>query len=119
MEKTDLKSIVIMLLILFPIAVSAQDNLGLNYGENIGLGNTDPITIVVNLIKLAFSFLALIFTIMLLLGGLKWMTAGGNDEKAADAKKTIANGIIGVAIMLLSWSIASWVIQNAVNLTTK
>ena len=37
------------------------------------------------------------------------MTAGGNSEQISKARKTIINGIIGLAIVVLAYSIALFV----------
>ena len=40
-----------------------------------------------------------IAVIILIWGGIAYMTAGGNDEKATKARKLIVNAIIGIAII--------------------
>ena len=39
-------------------------------------------------------------TIMIIIGGIQYMTAGGNEERANKAKKTLLYTVIGVAIVL-------------------
>lgn len=85
-------------------------NIGLDYGNNIGLGNNDPITMTTNVINLVLGLLGLIAVIIILIGGFKWMTAGGNEDKVSEAKKMITQGLIGLVIILAAWGIASWVI---------
>lgn len=41
----------------------------------------------------------IIVVIAIVWGGILWMTAGGDDSKAAKAKSTILNGIIGAAVI--------------------
>jgi len=40
--------------------------------------------------------------IMIIVGGISYMTAGGNEDKQKSAKKTIITGLIGAAIILLA-----------------
>ena len=40
--------------------------------------------------------------IIIIVGGISYMTAGGDEEKAKKAKQTIITGLIGVAIILLA-----------------
>ncbi len=40
------------------------------------------------------------------------MTAGGNEEKIAGAKKMLGAGIIGLVIILAAFAIASFVVGN-------
>ena len=55
--------------------------------------------------------------IIILLGGFKWMTAGGNEDKVGEAKKLIIAGVIGLIIILASWGIATFVINALVSAT--
>ena len=45
------------------------------------------------------------------------MTAGGNDEKVAEARKWIFSGIIGLAIVLSAWAIARFVLKQLATAT--
>ena len=98
-------------------ALDAGD-LGTNDAANIGLGNKDPKAMAVSVIQVILGFLALIAVIIILLGGFKWMTAAGNDDKVAEAKKLITSGIIGLVIVLASWGITSWLIDTVLDVTT-
>lgn len=60
---------------------------------------------IVSLIKVFFTFLALIFIIIIIIGGFKWMTSGGNQDKVGKAKDMLQSGIIGIIIILASYSI--------------
>jgi hypothetical protein len=52
------------------------------------------------------------------LGGFKWMTAGGNEDKVGEAKKLIVAGIIGLVIILGSFAIATFVLTQLTAATT-
>ena len=60
---------------------------------------------VVKIINGLLSFVGLLFVIMIILGGFKWMTAQGSVEKVTEAKGMIKNSIIGIAVVLLSYTI--------------
>ena len=51
-----------------------------------------------------------IMLIMLLFGGVTYLTAGGNDENTAKAKKIMLNAIIGLIIVLASYGIGTWIL---------
>ena len=55
-----------------------------------GLQGMDITKIIVLLIKGALQLLVLIFLIIIIIAGFRWMTAGGNEETVAKAKKHIA-----------------------------
>jgi len=78
----------------------------------IGLGNEDPRVIISKVINVALGFLGIIAVVIILLGGFKWMTAGGNEDKVAESKKLITAGIIGLVIILAAWGIAKFVIEK-------
>src|SRR5680860_886721 len=66
---------------------------------SLGLGNEDPRTIIASIINVALGFLGIIAVVIILLGGFKWMTAGGNEDKTTEARSLIISGIIGLVII--------------------
>jgi hypothetical protein len=81
-------------------------------GGSLGASDQDPRAIVGRFITLALGFLGLIAVGIILIGGFKWMTSGGNEEKTTEAKKLLGAGVIGLIIVLASWGLASWLITN-------
>lgn len=90
---------------------------GDTFASTAGLGDADLIDTIASIIRLALGFLGVIAVVIILLGGFKWMTAGGNDDKVKDAKKLIFSGIIGLVIVLCAYAIASFVINSIINAT--
>jgi len=105
----------------FALPVAAQNaDFGLNQvstGLNNTLSNSDPRAIIGRIINVALGFLGVIAVAIILFGGFKWMTAGGNEEKTSEARKLLAAGVIGLVIILASWAIATYVI-NALSQAT-
>ena len=98
-----------------PMVVGAQavgPDLGLNYATGIGLGTRDVRAMVSTIINVLLGFLGIIAVVIILLGGFKWMTAGGNDEKTGEARKLIGAGVVGLIIILAAYAIASFVIDQ-------
>lgn len=85
---------------------------GANFAAEAGLGSTDLPTTIASIIRVILSFLGIVAVVIILLGGFKYMTAGGQDQKVQDAKKLIIAGIIGLAIILSAYAIASFVIGS-------
>ncbi len=99
------------------LAQSASDPYGINavdqsLDNTLGKKNEDPRQIIGRFIKFALGFLGLIAVGIILIGGFKWMTSGGNEEKTKDAKNLIGAGVIGLVIVLASWGLASWLITE-------
>ncbi|PJA10524.1 hypothetical protein COX68_00265 [Candidatus Falkowbacteria bacterium CG_4_10_14_0_2_um_filter_41_15] len=85
--------------------------------SQIQLGAKDPREIVARIINTAMMFLGIIAVVIILLGGFKWMTAAGNEEKVSEAQKLMGAGVIGLVIILASWGIASFVLNQLINAT--
>lgn len=85
--------------------------------EQIQLGTEDPRKIIARIINTAMMFLGIIAVVIILLGGFKWMTAAGNEDKVSESKKLMGAGVIGLVIILASWGIASFVLNQLINAT--
>jgi hypothetical protein len=96
---------------------SAGMNLGLGYGDNIGLGTNNPVQIVTALINIVLTFLGLLAIIIVLIAGFRWMTAGGDTAKVESAKKWLVNGLVGMVLIFAAWGITKWVMLMAASLT--
>ncbi len=85
--------------------------------EEIQLGNRDIRTTIASIINVLMGLLGIVAVVIILIGGFKWMTAGGSEEKVGEAKKLIMQGIIGLVIILSSWAIARFVLERLVEAT--
>ena len=63
------------------------------------------------LINAALSLLGVIFIIMIILAGFKWMTASGDPKKVEEARDNIKNAVIGLAVVLAAYAITYFVFQ--------
>jgi protein-S-isoprenylcysteine O-methyltransferase Ste14 len=95
-----------------------SDTLKENVQTETGLGERDPRDIAASVINIILGFLGIVAVIIILLGGFKWMTAGGNEDKVGEAKKLITAGIIGLVIIVASFAIATFVLDSLINATT-
>ena len=77
--------------------------------DQIILGNEDIRVIAVRVIDGALGFLGVIFLLMVLYGGLLWLTSGGKEEKTSQAKRTSGNALIGLIIIFMSYSILRFI----------
>lgn len=105
------------------VAMAQADNLNVNdlgvgaIEGSIKLGSGDVRQTAARIINVALGFLGIIAVVIVLLGGFKYMVAGGNEEKTTEAKKLIVSGIIGLAIILSAWAITSFVVSRLVTAT--
>lgn len=82
-----------------------------NVQTTTGLGNTDPREMAARVINIMLGFIGIIAVIIILLGGFKWMTAAGNEEKVDEAKKLIGAGVIGLVVILAAFALAQFVLN--------
>jgi len=99
-----------------PIGVS---DLGISYGEKIGLGTRDVRETVAQIIRVAMGLLGIVAVVIILIGGFYWMTAGGDEGRVETGKKWIFSGVIGLAIILSAYALADFIIKSLVTATTK
>jgi len=98
-------------------ALSASELLPSEFGETTGLGTQDLQSSVASIIRAVLAFLGVVAVVIVLLGGFKWMTAGGNDDKVQEAKRLLIAGVIGLAIILTAYAITSFVIGALLSAT--
>ncbi|MDF1497394.1 MAG: pilin [Patescibacteria group bacterium] len=95
------------------LGVGALDeSLALSGGEGSDLRQT-----IANIINVALGFLGIIAVVIVLVGGFKYMIAGGDEGKTKEARGWIISGIIGLAIILSGWAITSFVIGQLIEAT--
>jgi uncharacterized membrane protein YidH (DUF202 family) len=115
-------SLLVLPIFVIPTSVGATGaNFGIdnvNSGLNGALSGGDPREMIGRIINVALGFLGVIAVVIILMGGFKWMTAGGNEDKVAEAKKLLGAGVIGLVIVLAAWSVASFVIGSIYNATS-
>jgi len=97
--------------------VSAQTNLGLSYGSNLGLAATDPRIVIGKIIQIFLGLLGIIALVLIVYAGFLWMTAGGNEEQIDTAKRTLISAVIGLAIILASFGIATFILNSLMQAT--
>ena len=86
-------------------------------GSQLGLGNADLKTVVINVIRWALGLLSLLAVSYVIYGGFLWMTAAGNEQRIEKAKQVILQACIGIVIILLAWAIVYFVMKTAKGVT--
>lgn len=83
--------------------------------DKAGLTNTgsaDLPTLAGNVLGTALSFIGVLFFALMVFGGFMWMTARGNEEQTKKALSTITAAVIGLIIVLSSYTITSFVFKS-------
>jgi hypothetical protein len=77
-------------------------------GEQGSYATADEFTlseIVGQAVNILLSFLGIIFIILIILAGYRWMTASGNQETITQAKGSLKSSIIGLLIVVGAYAI--------------
>lgn len=66
---------------------------------------TDLVKVIENIIKLLAPIAAVAFLAMMILGGFKYVTSGGDPKAAASARSTLTYAFLGVILVVVAWLI--------------
>ena len=94
------------------------DTIGKTAYEESG-APADVRVIAANLIAAVLGLLGMIFVIIVVIGGFKWMFAGGNAESMTIARKYITNGAIGLLITLSAFAITIFFTRSIIGAAEK
>lgn len=87
-----------------------KDEIPTAFGYSTGQEPTDIRTVIVRVVRVFLTFIALIFVIIIIYAGWKWMTAAGNQDRVAEAKRQIIAGAIGFFIIAAAYALTFFVI---------
>lgn len=100
------------------MSMAQGDTFGIQVvGDNLPLGDRPLIETITGVIRIGLSLLGIIAVVIILAGGFKWMTAGGNEDKVGEARKMIISGVIGLAIIMSAFAIANFVVGSLADQT--
>jgi len=113
-----MRKLLTALLLLAPSVAFAQSDVwGINAMQNLNTGTRNIGDTIAGVINVVLGFLGIIATGIILLGGFKWMTSQGNSDKVDEAKKLIGAGVVGLAIVLVAFAVAQFVLLSLYNET--
>jgi len=106
---------VLILLTLPIISNAADDNIyfypQISIGENFKVGGKKEIVptsigqYIMSIYNYAISIVGIIAAVVIMIGGVMWITAGGNQSRITEAKAWISSSIIGLVLALSSFMI--------------
>jgi hypothetical protein len=119
-------------LIAIPAAASASNIIGsaLNCGTDLqatgtvcasatSSNSTSAVSTLINEVITIFSWVVgSISIIMIIYGGFRYVTSGGNDQSVSGAKNTIVYALIGLVIVALAQVIVHYVLAKATTVVT-
>lgn len=72
----------------------------------------EPGRIVQRITAIFFGLLGIIAVVMVMYAGFLWLTAGGEEEKTKTATTLLFQSFIGLAIILASWTLTYFVLEQ-------
>lgn len=81
-------------------------------GDAAGFTDVSVGYIIAMVIQAALSLLAIIFLVIMVFAGYRWMTASGNEESIKKAQDSIKRAIIGLVIVILAYAITVFVFSQ-------
>jgi len=124
-------TILLILPILLPFAVNAQESFLLAQADEFGIYvaanqaglSAVPIAkkqvpqIMADAVGLGLTFLGIIIFALMLYAGVNWMIAMGASEKVDTAKQTLEAAIIGLLIVIAAYAITSFVFNRIIGVS--
>lgn len=100
-----------------PAVNRAQERLK-KVGEGTGLGTQEDDTKiygrVAQIINIVLGLTGIVATIYFIIGGIKWLRAGGNEQTVTEAKGTIKTAITGLVVVLASYIIVNFLVARII-----
>jgi amino acid transporter len=86
---------------------------GDQFGQGAGFASgQEPGETIAFLIEAFLGLLGIIFIIIIIVGGFRWMTAGGEEEKVRKSKTMMTRAVIGLIIVLCAYAITYFVFSH-------
>lgn len=70
------------------------------------------------LLNVVLALSGVIATIYVVVAGIKWMMAGGNEEKIKEAKATIRSSLIGLGVIIFSFFLVNFLVVKVIEAVT-
>ncbi|MBR3353249.1 hypothetical protein IKG49_01510 [Candidatus Saccharibacteria bacterium] len=70
---------------------------------------TDNVTLIINAV---IGVLGLVCVVVMIIGGISYMTSSGDAAKVKKGKDTILYGLIGLVVCVLAFALVNWVIGS-------
>lgn len=93
------------------VPVSAQIKAGLSTAKTDELVDKPVGEYVPVILNVMLYIVSITAVIMVVVGGIKYTTSGGDSNKIQSAKNTITYAIVGLVIAIFAWAIINWVVK--------
>lgn len=85
---------------------------GVNVNKVGNNTDSDLSTSIVPIINAVIGILGLVCVVVMIIGGVNYMTSAGDAGKVKKGKDTILYGLIGLVVCVLAFALVNWVIGS-------
>ena len=83
--------------------------------DTVGTDNSGSFqNYVINILNGVIAVLGLVCVVVIIIGGVNYMTSSGDANKVKKAKDTILYGLIGLVVCVLAFALVNFVIVNII-----
>ncbi len=93
-------------------AINSEITSGMNATSAGTSTPTDANVVIKNVTNIMFFIIGAVSVIMLIYGGIRYTTSGGNANSVTAAKNTVIYSIVGLVISILAYAIVNFVVTN-------
>ena len=93
-------------------AINSEITSGMNATSAGTSTPTDVNVVIKNVTNIMFFIIGAVSVIMLIYGGIRYTTSGGNTNSVTAAKNTVIYSIVGLVISILAYAIVNFVVTN-------
>ena len=93
-------------------AINSEITSGMNATSAGTSTPTDANVVIKNVTNIMFFIIGAVSVIMLIYGGIRYTTSGGNTNSVTAAKNTVIYSIVGLVISILAYAIVNFVVTN-------
>ncbi|NQV13457.1 MAG: hypothetical protein HQ530_04115 [Parcubacteria group bacterium] len=92
--------------------VAQATDYGLSHVKGKGMVEADWVTVVANVIRAVLGIVGVLLLIMLIYGGIVYMTSGGSEDRITMGKKILSYAIFGVIIIALAFVLTTYIMNT-------
>ena len=93
-------------------AINSEITSGMNATSAGTSTPTDVNVVIKNVTNIMFFIIGAVSVIMLIYGGIRYTTSGGNANNVTAAKNTIMYSIVGLIIAILAFAVVNFVVKQ-------
>ena len=96
-------------------AINSEITSGMNATSAGTSTPTDANVVIKNVTNIMFFIIGAVSVIMLIYGGIRYTTSGGNANSVTAAKNTIMYSIVGLVVAILAFAVVQFVVNQVMD----